>query len=136
MPVPALAAQILSFFGVSVISTLVHYAALIGLVEIGGAAPVPAALAGYCLGGIVSYRLNRTRTFISDRPHAEAGWRFAVVMAVGFALTLGLMKLFVDRLDLPYLPAQIVTTGVVFGWNFVAHKWWTFGERGADGPDP
>lgn len=128
MPAPTLVAQFLSFFGVSVVSTLAHYAALIGLVEIGGVSAIPAALAGYCLGGALSYWLNRTRTFRSDRPHAEAGWRFAVVMAVGFLLTLGLMKLFVERMGLPYLPAQIVTTGVVFGWNFVAHKWWTFGE--------
>src|SRR5690606_11501921 len=105
-----------------------HYAALIGLVELFGVAAAPAAVAGYACGGLVSYLLNRRRTFDSDRPHFEAGWRFAAVMCVGFGLTYVLMKLFVDRLGAPYLPAQIVTTGLVFFWNFAAHKWWTFGR--------
>ncbi|WP_342360557.1 GtrA family protein [Terrarubrum flagellatum] len=127
MPAPALVSQFISFFGVSIIATLVHYAVLIGLVEAAKTPAVPAALAGYCVGGIVSYWLNRVRTFRSDRPHFEAGWRFVVVMAVGFGLTLALMTLFVEQLGAPYLPAQIVTTILVMGWNFVAHKWWTFG---------
>ena len=76
---------------------------------------------------IVSYVLNRRHTYRSDRPHDQAGWRFAVVAGVGFVLTLGLMTLFVDRWALPYFPAQIVTTGIVLLWSFFAHKFWTFG---------
>lgn len=128
MPAPALLAQFATFFGVGAIATAIHYAVLIGLVELAGIAAVPAALVGYCTGGAASYWLNRTKTFVSDRPHLEAGWRFAVVMAIGFLLTLALMKLFVERLGAPYLPAQIVTTGIVLIWNFIAHKFWTFGR--------
>jgi putative flippase GtrA len=36
----------------------------------------------------------------------------------------------VDRLGLPYLPAQLVTTGLVMGWSFLAHKLWTFAAGG------
>ena len=50
-------------------------------------APVPATLAGYVAGGVVSYRLNRRHTYASDRPHAEAGWRFARSRCVGFLIT-------------------------------------------------
>ena len=120
--------QFASFAGVGVLAMIVHYSLLIGLVELAGVAPVSAALAGYCAGGLASYWLNRTQTFRSDRPHVEAGWRFAVVMAVGFGLTLALMKLFVERFGAPYVPAQIVVTAVVLVWNFIAHKWWTFGR--------
>lgn len=127
--VPAkLLRQFVAFAGVGVIAMVIHYSLLIGLVELATVAPVPAALAGYCAGGLASYWLNRSQTFMSDRPHVEAGWRFAVVMAVGFGLTLALMKLFVEALGAPYLPAQIVVTGVVLVWNFIAHKWWTFGR--------
>ena len=46
--------------------------------------PVPATLCGYLVGGVIGYLLNRRHTFASDRPHAEAGWRFALVTFVGF----------------------------------------------------
>jgi putative flippase GtrA len=75
---------------------------------------------------VLSYWLNRRLTFQSDRPHQEAGWRFAVVAGVGFGLTAVLMHLFVDRAGAPYLPAQLVTTGIVLFWSFVANKFWTF----------
>jgi putative flippase GtrA len=87
---------------------------------------VPATLAGYLVGGAVSYVLNRRLTWRSDRPHAEATWRFALVAAVGFGLTGACMYLFTGFLDLPYMPAQVVTTGLVLFWSFLANKLWTF----------
>ncbi|MBI1869049.1 MAG: GtrA family protein [Methylocystis sp.] len=119
--------QFTVFALVGVVATLIHYAALITLVEALAWRAVPATLCGYVAGGIVSYILNRRHTFDSDRPHEEAGWRFALVAFVGFCLTYGFMHVFVDRLGAPYLPAQIVTTGVVLFWSFLANRRWTFG---------
>ena len=110
----AIGRQFAAFFGV-------------GLVEGGVARPVPATLAGYVAGGLVSYALNRRHTYRSRRPHAEAGWRFALVALVGFGLTGGLMHAFTDVLGAPYLPAQVLTTGIVLLWSFAAHRLWTFG---------
>jgi putative flippase GtrA len=124
----ALLRQIVSFAGVGVIAAVVHYGLLIGLVELFGWRAVPATLVGYVGGGSVSYALNRSHTYQSDRPHGEAGWRFAVVAAVGFGLTALVMHGLVDRLALPYLPSQIATTGIVLVWSFLAHKLWTFGR--------
>lgn len=119
--------QISAFAVVGLIAALAHYGALVGLVEGAGWRAVPATLVGYVAGGLVSYALNRRHTFASDRPHAEAGWRFAAVAGVGFGLTWGFMHLFVDVLGAPYLPAQLVTTGLVLVWSFLANKLWTFG---------
>jgi putative flippase GtrA len=125
----ALFRQFSAFFGVGLVAAVVHYGTLVAGVELLRLGPVPATLAGYVLGGVVSYVLNRRHTYESDRPHAEAGWRFALVAGVGFLLTWGFMHLFVERWGLPYLPMQIVTTGLVLVWSFVAHKLWTFGAR-------
>lgn len=122
-----LARQVSAFAGVGVAATALHYGTLIALVEAAGVQPLPATLAGYAAGGVLSYRLNRRHTYRSDRPHAEAVWRFAAVAGVGFLMTAALMHGFVGRLGLPYLPAQVLTTGVVLGWSFLAHKLWTFG---------
>jgi putative flippase GtrA len=120
--------QFSMFVVVGVAAAVVHYGALIALVELAAVQPVPATLAGYVAGGIVSYILNRRHTYQSDRPHEEAGWRFAVVAGVGFILTSVCMYVLHDIAGLYYLFAQVLTTGVVLVWSFLAHRLWTFGE--------
>jgi putative flippase GtrA len=115
-----------AFVVVGLLVTAVHYSVLVGLVETQGVAPVPATLAGYVMGGIVSYLLNRRFAFRSDRPHREAGWRFVVVAGVGFVLTGLLMSVLSGRIGLPYMAAQVLTTGAVLFWSFLAHRLWTF----------
>jgi putative flippase GtrA len=122
-------AQIAAFAGVGVVAGIVHYGLLVGLVELFAVAAIPATLVGYVGGGIVSYALNRRHTYRSDRPHAEAGWRFAAVAVVGFGLTWLVMAGLHGRLGLHYLPAQLLTTGVVMAWSFMAHRLWTFAQR-------
>src|SRR5215218_3147786 len=77
--------QIAAFAGVGLV---------VAFVEGAGAGPVPATLVGYVGGGVVSYGLNRRHTYASDRPHAEATWRFALVAFVGFLLTGAFMHAF------------------------------------------
>lgn len=122
----SLSRQFAAFVAVGLAAVVAHYGALVGLVELGHWRPVPATLVGYVAGGVVSYGLNRRHTFETDRSHAQAGWRFAAVAGVGFLLTYAAMHLLVERLHAPYLPAQLVTTGVVMLWSFVAHKYWSF----------
>jgi putative flippase GtrA len=45
---------------------------------------------------------------------------------VGFLITGFLMTVFVDRFGAPYLPAQLLTTGIVLFWSFLGNKLWTF----------
>ena len=124
-----LARQFATFSGVGLVAAVGHFGVLIALVEGTGMDAVRAALAGFVAGAIVSYVLNRRLTYRSDRPHREATWRFAVVATVGFLLTWALMAAFTRGLGAPYLPAQLVTTGIVLFWTFIANKLWTFSER-------
>jgi putative flippase GtrA len=124
--VPQLFRQFSSFVAVGFIATGVHYALLIGLVEIAGISAVAAALIGYGAGGTVSYGLSRRHVFRSDLPHQAAASRFMLVAAVGFGLTFLFMSLLVNWAGIPYLAAQVATTGIVMFWSFVAHRIWTF----------
>jgi len=119
--------QLATYATVGVGATLAHYAVLIALVEGGGWRAVPATLCGYVVGGGVAYLLNRRHTFESERPHAEATWRFALVAFAGFCVTYVLMSLFVDRWGAPYLPAQVVTTVLAMFVTFALNRRWTFG---------
>ena len=123
------ARQLVSYGWIGLVTAVAHYATLVGLVELVAIAPVRATLAGFVVGAGVSYALNRRHTFTTDRSHAEAGWRFLVIAGLGFAATWALMTLFVNRLELPYLPMQLVTTALVMAISFTGHKFWSFGER-------
>lgn len=125
-PLHRLSRQFAAFFGVGLAAAALHYCMLILLVEGAGVHPVTATLAGYTGGGFISYTLNRRHTYRSSRPHREATWRFALVAFIGFLLTWILMHAFTVWLAGPYLPAQVITTGVVMLWSFMAHKIWTF----------
>jgi putative flippase GtrA len=120
--------QLSTYALVGVVASLAHYAVLIALVEGAAFDPVLAALCGYVVGGVVSYLLNRRHTFASDRPHEEASWRFALVATLGFCLTYALMGVFVRRLGLPYLPAQLATTVAIMFVTFATNRRWTFGS--------
>lgn len=120
--------QISSYIGAGCLAAAAHYGILIGLVELFNMDAVTAALFGYGAGGYISYRLNRRHTFQSERPHRQAIWRFSLVAAVGFCLTFALMRMMIDRNNIPYVLAQIVTTLAVMVWTFTANRAFTFRE--------
>ena len=123
--------QFITFFGVGVAATITDWSTFFVLGQFVGVPNVYAALIAYCCGGLISYTLNRMHTFDSDRTHLEAGWRFAAVMAIGFSLTGVFVWLFADRMGLPPMVARMLSTGIVFFWNYLAHKMWTFAEKRA-----
>lgn len=128
----ALAGQFTAYLGVGLVAMVAHYGTLIALVEVGRLDAVAASVIGYACGGVVSYTLNRRHTFASDRPHAQAVWRFALVAGLGLVLTGLLMALLTRGLGLPYLAAQVLTTGIVLFWNFSGNRIWTFAVRRQD----
>ena len=119
--------EIKAFILIGILAAIAHYGMLVGLKEGMDWGAVPATLVGYLAGGVVSYILNRTHTFASQRDHSETIWRFTTVAGVGFCLTWAFMHLFVEGLGWHYLLSQVLTTGVVLVWSFLANKFWTFG---------
>lgn len=122
----ALLRQFIGFAAVGAVGLAAHYAVLLVLVEIAGADPVAASVAGFLVGAVVNYGLNRRVVFRSDRAHRAAGPRFFAVAASGLALNALLMTLLVDRLGLYYLAAQVLVTGGLVVWHFLLNKYWTF----------
>ena len=117
------------FLGVGLLATLVQYMVLVAGVELLGAWPVRASAAGFALGAVLNYLLNRSYTFRSQVPHARGALRFVVVVAIGLAANVLFMWLLTGYLGLNYLVSQVLVTGIVMLWNFAAHALWTFGGR-------
>ncbi|HEX2116466.1 MAG TPA: GtrA family protein [Alphaproteobacteria bacterium] len=121
-------AQFLLFSAAGVFAAIGHYGTLIALSELAEMGPVPASLAGFVVGGVISYLLNYRFTFRSSKQHSEALAKFFVVAAVGFVLNGAIMAGLTGPARLHYLPAQLLTTGVVLLWTFFCNRFWTFRE--------
>lgn len=124
-----LAATFLRFVVVGVIATAVQYAVLIAAVQLWGWQPELGSGVGFALGAVVSYLLNRSFTFRSDMPHATATLRFVIVISVGLVLNVLLMRLLRVQFALPYVLAQVLTTGIVLFWHFAGNALWSFARR-------
>lgn len=108
------------------IGTSVHYVTLIALVQGALARPVAASTAGALAGAVVNYLLNHRFTFRSDRAHAHAAPRFAVVTGAGVVLNAVVLALVLSLLGTHYVVAQVVATGVVLVCGYLANRAWTF----------
>lgn len=123
--------RLLRFALVGAVGTAAHYALLLALVEGAGVDPIAGSVAGFLLGALVNYTMNRTLVFRSDRAHAEALPRFLAIAGMGLCWNALLMYLFVDLVGVHYLIAQIVTTAILLGWHYVGNALWTFRKHPA-----
>tara|TARA_Y100001933_G_scaffold216484_1_gene223636 strand:+ start:5929 stop:6318 length:390 start_codon:yes stop_codon:yes gene_type:complete len=118
--------RFIKFLGVGGVATLIQYGILILLVEVFQASALVGSTIGYIVSGIFNYTLNYYFTFNSTARHAHAATRFVAVAIVGLALNSSLIFLLTDLLAVFYIAAQIIATGAVVVWNFIAHKHWTY----------
>ena len=108
------------------VATAIQYAILILLVRGLGMAPTPASSIGFALSAVVNYLLNYRFTFQSNRPHAPAAAKFALLAGAGLLINTAIMHLLVAA-GIHYLLAQVCATAVVLFWNFIGNTLWTFG---------
>ncbi len=69
---PRQSRQLMAYVLAGGLTAVAHYGVLVGLVELAQVDPVPATLAGFVVGAVVSYVLNRWMTFEATRSHAQA----------------------------------------------------------------
>ncbi|MEZ5758921.1 MAG: GtrA family protein [Emcibacteraceae bacterium] len=115
--------EFIKFTAVGLLSTALHYVVLVILVEMFSLSPVTGTMIGYACGAILNYLLNLRYTFRSDAQHKKAIPKFILMVAAGFIINTSIMYMLGF---IPYLLRQIIATGVVFIWNFIVGKFWTF----------
>lgn len=115
--------QFLVFVSVGVACALVD----IGLMQLllhFGTAPVPAASAGFVAGLLLNFLLHMKVTFAANWS-AGAAVRYAVVVAINYGITVGLVAASAHLLELP-LAGKIVSLPVIAANGFVLSKHWVF----------
>ena len=114
------------FLKASLLATGLQYTLLVLLIETMRVAPLPASAVAFGAGTCTNYVLRRNYVFRRDTPHRRGVPRFILVAMIGMGMN-GLIMMFgMGVLRLPYLLAQMLATGTIFFWNFVAHRHWTF----------
>lgn len=127
------------FLVVGLSGTLLDFAILTALKMLLGLGTLPANVISYSAGVINNFTLNRLWTFSEARDNqwfVQFG-RFVLINVGAVALN----SLIVLALEQPlgallhnpqhgYLPAKVVATGIVFVYNFMANRLWTFREVG------
>ena len=121
--------QFFKFSAIGILNTGLHYGVfmvLYGLAEINY---LIASTAGYCVGMINSYFMNRRWTFASDSDRVLGQLtRFVAVNVLALGTNAGLLYSLVTIIN---LQPQIAQIGAIIGSmsvNFICNKFWTFGS--------
>jgi putative flippase GtrA len=85
----------------------------------------------FSVGVIISYLFSIFWVFDKRRVNSRTAefLIFAVIGIVGFVLTDYFMKFFTDYVDVHYLLSKILTTIIVFVWNFIAKRLILFSKK-------
>jgi len=121
-----MAPQFLRYATAGAFGTAVHYAVLIGLVQLARFDAVLASTAGAIAGALVNYALNHRFTFASDRAHRQALPRFALIAVAGIVINALVMAAVLALAGPHYLVAQVVATATVLAAGYLANRAWTF----------
>lgn len=107
-------------------ATAAHFAVLGSAVAgLGWSAAAGTGLGAF-VGSVISYLLNRTYVFASDKPHPEAVPRFYLMVGATWLLNIGLMAVLVDWLGWNLWIAQAGVTGACLVSNFLWSRHWVF----------
>jgi putative flippase GtrA len=112
-----------------VAATATHYAVMIAMVQWASWPEVLATCVGFLAGACVKYPLNYWGVFASRQRHRVAMTRFAIALAVSFALNAALFAILLRALDVHYMVSQVITTGVVLFVNYLLARYWIFLAR-------
>lgn len=76
----------------------------------------------YCVVVVAGYLLHRAFTFRATA-HNSSFPRYAVAMMANLPLSIAVMFVLVDLLEIPVWMAAPIATVLLFVWNFTASRW-------------
>lgn len=118
--------QLGKFAAVGAMATLFQYAILVCLIEVFKVDAVWSSATGFIVSAVFNYLANYYFTFGSSEHHGTAIIRFVIVATAGLAInTIGMLFL-IKVVVLHYFLSQVICTGLVFIWNFIFSRYWTY----------
>ncbi|MEQ5836030.1 GtrA family protein [Marinobacter sp. NFXS9] len=108
-------------------ATLVHWATM-ALLMSGGLSAAMATAIGSLTGAAANYGLQRRLAFRNAGPHTRTLPRYVLSCATGWLANLVVFRVLFEVAGLPAAPAQVLTTGLVTGLNYLMYERLVFHE--------
>lgn len=110
---------------------LVDYASLFLLTNYAGVQYLWSAAIAFVLGLVANYLLSISWVF--QRNDNMSRWQeflfFAIIGVVGLVFNELIMYACTDLLQMHYMVSKLISTAIVFFWNFFARKYMVFGSK-------
>lgn len=120
--------QLFRFGLVGLLNTLVGFSAIAFLNLVVGVNAVASNIAGFAIGAVCSYALNKTYTFESRSPHARAMPTFFLLIALCLGVNLAVLWFALESLRLHPIAAQACAVLVYNVCFFLGSKFLVFRE--------
>ena len=117
--------QLFRYTFVGGIAFIVDFACLYILKEFAGIYYLFSATISFILGLIINYVLSILWVFKSravNKKNIEI-IIFAIIGFIGLGLNVVIMWFFTDQLNILYLHSKLISTAIVYFWNFLARKY-------------
>jgi putative flippase GtrA len=114
------------FLLVGVANTALGYAVIFGCMYVGGFSPELSNIAGYAVGFLVSYFLNRHFTFRSAQRRSTEFVRFGIVFLVAYTANLSALILLVRTLEIHAGLSQLIAGVIYIGTAYMLNKHYVF----------
>jgi len=87
--------------------------------------PALATTIGFVAGATTRFLFSYFHIFEPEKDVKSALPHFVLALALQMVVNTGLLMLFLS-VSLPVWPAQVLTTGMLTAFNFMAYKFWVF----------
>jgi len=123
--------QLIRYTFVGGVAFLVDYGLLYVLTEYGHLYYLFSATLSFLFGLVVNYLLSKVWVF--QRSVIQKKWIeflvFSLIGVIGLIFTIFFLKIFTDYCSIHYMISKIITTIIVFLWNFLARKYIIFNTQ-------
>jgi putative flippase GtrA len=114
------------FLLVGVANTALGYAVIFACMYLARLSPELSNAAGYAVGFLVSYFLNRHFTFRSAQRRSTEFVRFGIVFLVAYTANLAVLIVFVRTLEIHAGLSQIIAGVIYIGTAYMLNKHYVF----------
>lgn len=121
--------QLLRYGVVGVLNSGIGYAVIFVCMGVFGWRPVTSNIAGYAVGIVISFVLNRNFTFRSIGAAGSELRRFLLIFALAYLANLAVLLVMVHWVEMAAGWAQVVAGVVYFVLSFVLSKFYVFADR-------